>query len=118
MGLFGRTRVPSVRNVVDGVVFDTAKATFLAAHRTKRYGTDWLKVHGYFIEYLLKSSVGNWFIVLTPTDHSGKAPGRFDKAPGNSFIKPIAADEAFTWLNQFQEVSHMQEHFPEKLRQG
>ena len=96
---------PRVRRIVDGVIYDTAKAECVASH-TKRRSAGGCK---YFSqEILYRSTQGNWFLVLGQRFHIEQQP--------DVFIQPASAGQAYSWLCEFNEIDCVERYFPEKAK--
>lgn len=95
-----------MRRIIDGMCYDTDKATAVTSRSTKGSG---IRDIGFLTETLYKTSRGNWFLVgiggqFTP--YCGLL-----EAPGAEKLFPLTSKDAQVWLEM-----HAQElveyHFP------
>ncbi len=107
MSLFGR-KLPHVRNVIAGVIYDTQKAEHLASQDASAYLFKQLvpSMRSGEHQHLYRTNAGNWFLVLQQ-EYTAKI-----------WVEPLTLDAAFTWLNDFQEVQLLERFFSDRLTDG
>jgi|RhiMethySRZTD1v2_1073278.scaffolds.fasta_scaffold617527_2 hypothetical protein len=96
---------PRVRRIVDGVIYDTARAESVASHMKRRTAGTWR----YFSqEILYRSSQGNWFFVLGQRLHVDQQP--------DVYVQPLSPEQAYAWLSEFNEIDLIERYFADKAR--
>lgn len=106
---------PSLRQVVDGVVYDTDRATFLTVHGAKHLAGGGVSMFLEFNKYLFRSDLGNFFLVMVPIGHPGGIPTEERR---DAVVLGLGTEEAFQWLSQNHEVALLEQHFSDRLTRG
>jgi hypothetical protein len=96
---------PRVRRIVNGVIYDSAKAECVASHAKRRSTGNWR----YFSqEALYRSPQGNWFFVLGERLNVEQQP--------DVYVQPAAPEQAYAWMCEFNEIELIERYFPDKVK--
>ena len=96
---------PRVRRIVNGVIYDSAKAECVASHAKRRSSGTWR----YFSqEALYRTPQGNWFFVLGQRLNVEQQP--------DVYVQPAAPEQAYAWMCEFNEIELVERYFPDKVK--
>ena len=103
-----------MRKVIDGKVYDTAKAELVAEWDNGYYGNDFKRCE----ENLYRTPKGAWFVAGEGGPMSKYSRPVGNMTAGGEGLAPLTDDEALQWLEDKGETELIEEYFPERIEEA
>lgn len=94
-----------MRKVIQGKIYDTERA-----HKVADYHYSIPKNPEHYVESLFLTAKENWFLYCEGGMESEYADG--------STIKAYTPDDAFLWLEKYNKIPELEEHFPDRIEEA
>lgn len=103
-----------MKKVIDGKVYNTETATKVAEWDNGIFGNDFRSCS----EELYKTKKGAWFIFGKGGAMSKYSESHGNSTSGSSTIFTVTEDEAFAWLENYNEMDAIEEYFADRIEEA